>query len=129
MESEGRASRISNKSLRYLRQICRIKLIGECLFPVAVLKLVIFPASLTICSETFTFERATQLLRSMRTTTSCKKTPVTWLLLFADWSEFFFVADRKQAIQTLLELVRYCVPRGSSRSYNKLSPRTFYRAD
>ena len=38
----------------------------------ALLKLVIFLASLTFCSETF-LERASQLWRSMRKTTSCKK--------------------------------------------------------
>ena len=36
---------------------------------------IIFPASLTFCSETFPVERATQLWRSMRKPTWCKKTP------------------------------------------------------
>lgn len=48
---------------------------GDGWFLAAVLKLVIFPASLTVFSETFLVERVTQLWRSMRKTTSCKKTP------------------------------------------------------
>jgi len=43
-----------------------------------------FSGFVNIGSETFPFERATQLWRSMRKTTSCDKTSVTRLLLFAD---------------------------------------------
>ena len=64
-----------------------------------------FCGLLTFCSETFPVERATQIWRSMRKTTLCKKTresPGSLSSLIGQ--KKFFLANQKQAIQTLLEL-------------------------
>ena len=75
MESESRASRIVSAIKIYdTLERSALKIHRTAFVSCSRAKGCNFCALLTCCSETFLVERATQLWRSMRKTTSCKRT-------------------------------------------------------
>ena len=85
--------------------------LGDCLFPAAMLKFALSSTSLNfflkLSSNNLPIERDTQLWRPTRKTTSCKKASESpsWFSSLIGHKNIF-LANQKQGIQMLLELVR-----------------------